>query len=414
VCVPTLLLLASVAVAADVTVFVDVNVVPMDRERVLEHRTVLVRDGRIAAVTRAGQEVALPAGARRIDGRGRYLLPGLADMHAHNWYEAEHLLFLANGVTTIRNMWGTPKQLGWRREIEAGERLGPTLHTTGPILDGRPPVWPESTVVTTVEAARAAVRRCRAEGYPSLKVYGGLRREVYGALVGEARALGLRVVGHVPRAVGLEGALEARQDSIEHLEGYLDLAPDRQGELAERTAARGVWNCVTLVVYWSHLRWEELARRPEMRYVPPELRETWTSMTRRRPDEKHRERLLRLRERSRAMTQALHAAGARLLLGTDCATPYIVAGWSVHRELQLLVEAGLTPYEALCAGTRDAARFLGDDFGTVEVGRRADLVLLAANPLADVANATRRVGVMVRGRWLSTAELQERLDAAVR
>lgn len=408
-----LLLFSGVALAETIA-FVDVNVVPMDTERVLEGYTVLVRDGRIAAIGRAGQEVALPDDAVRIDGQGRYLMPGLADMHAHNWYEQEHLLFLANGVTTIRNMWGTPKQQKWRQEIEAGERLGPTLHTSGPILDGTPAVWPNSTIVTTVEAARAAVRRIKAQGYPSLKVYNNLREDVYGALVEEARAQGLRIVGHVPRAVGLEGALAARQDSIEHLDGYLDLAPGERRAYAERTARLGVWNCVTLVVYWSHLRWDELPRQWEMRYVPAELRRTWKAMTKSSPDEEHLKRLRRLPAASRAMTKALHDAGAKLLLGTDCATPYIIAGWSVHYELQLLVEAGLTPYEALRAGTVDAATFLGDDFGTIAVGRRADLVLVYANPLADVRNAARRAGVMVRGRWLPAAELKKRLDASAR
>jgi len=406
-----LLSLAAVAVAGDVTAFVDVNVVPMDTERVLERCTVLVRDGRIAAV---GKEVAVPDDAVRIEGRGGYLMPGLADMHAHNWYPGEHLLFLANGVTTIRNMWGTPMQRKWRREIEAGTRLGPTLHTTGPIVDGARATWPGSTIVTTVEAARAAVRRIKAEGYPSLKVYNALRKDVYGALVAEARTQGLRVVGHVPRAVGIEGALAVKQDGIEHLEGYLDADPGEYSKLARRTAALGVWNCVTLVVYWSHLRWDELAQRPELKYVPVLLRETWQGMTKQRPDEKHLERLRRLRHRSRAMTRALHEAGAKLLLGTDCATPYIVAGWSAHRELQLLVEAGLTPYEALRAGTVNAAAYLGGDFGTVAVGKRADLVLVEANPLDDVGNAARRVGVMVRGRWLPAAELRKRLEASVR
>jgi imidazolonepropionase-like amidohydrolase len=408
-----LLLLTTVAVAGDdgVTAFVDVNVVPMDTERVLEHHTVLVRDGRIVAV---GKEVALPDDAVRIDGRGRYLMPGLADMHAHNWYAQEHLLFLANGVTTIRNMWGTPLQQKRRREIEAGTRLGPTLHTSGPILDGVPPVWPRSMILTTVEAARKAVRRLKADGYPSLKVYNSLDEKVYGALVDEAHAQGLRVVGHVPRAVGIEGALAAKQDSIEHLEGYLDLAPGQRGPFAKKTAAAGVWNCVTLIVYWSHLRWDELPQQPELKYVPAPLRRTWETMVKSRPDGTHLKRLRRLREASRAMTKALREAGAKLLLGTDCATPHIIAGWAAHRELGLLVEAGLTPYEALCAGTINAAAYLGDDFGTVQAGKRADLVLVEANPLADVKNAARRVGVMVRGRWLSAAELQRRLDASIR
>jgi len=406
-----LLLFWTTAHGGDVIAFVDVNVVPMDTERVLTQHTVLVRKGRIAAV---GKEVAIPDDALRIEGRGRYLMPGLADMHVHNWYEKEHLLFLANGVTTIRNMWGTPMQLRWRREIEAGTRLGPTLHTTGPILDGARATWPGSVIVTTVEAARAAVRRIKAEGYPALKVYNALREDVYGALVAEAREKGLRVAGHVPRAVGIEGVLAAGQDCIEHLEGYVHVEAGEDRRLARTTASRGVWNCATLVVYWSHLRWDELPGRPEMKYVPRPLRATWKTMTKQRPDDKHLERLRRLRRRSREMTKALHEAGAKLLLGTDCATPYIVAGWSAHRELQLLVEAGLTPYEALRTGTVNAAAYLGGDFGTVAVGMRADLVLVEANPLDDVKNAARRTGVMVRGRWLPAADLQARLDASVR
>ena len=231
--------------------FEDVDVVPMDTERVLEDQTVLVVDGRIAAIGPA-DTVDVPDGALRVRGRGRYLMPGLADMHVHCWTEEEHLLFLANGVTTVRNMWGAPHHLEWRRRAEAGELEGPTVYTTGPLIDGDPPHWPGSVVVTDPEAARAEVARQKAAGYEAVKVYSRLSRECYDAIVEAAREHGLRVDGHVPGAVGIERALEARQDSIEHLEGYFlwDGAPPAgpYDGWVRATLEAGTWNCVTLVV----------------------------------------------------------------------------------------------------------------------------------------------------------------------
>jgi imidazolonepropionase-like amidohydrolase len=412
-----LLALSALVAGDEVTAFVDVTVVPMDAERVLPHHTVLVRDGRIAAV---GEDVAIPADARRIDGRGLHLMPGLADMHVHNWYEEEHVLFLAHGVTTVRNMWGGRQHLRWQAEIADGRRLGPTVYTTGPILDGRPAVWQESTVVTTAEEARRAVARLRGQGFSALKVYNRLGRDVYAALVDEAHRQGLRVAGHVPWAVGVRGALAARQDSIEHLDGYFGQPPRfhraQVEELARLTAAASTWNCVTLVVYRKFLPFaaaQKLYARPEMKYVPPRLRATWDPRRDFRLKDlklEHVKWIDRWNEIRLQTTRILHDAGARLLLGTDCGNPFVVAGWSAHEELGYLVQAGLTPYEALLTGTRHAAAYLGADFGTVAVGRRADLVLVAGNPLEDVAHVARRRGVMVRGRWLPAAELARRLE----
>lgn len=391
------LALACASPAGDVA-FVGVAVVPMDGDRVLEGRTVLVRDGVVAAV---GEEVAVPGGALRIDGRGRYLMPGLADMHVHNWYEEEHVLFLANGVTTVRNLWGAPMHVRWRREIEAGERLGPTIRTTGPIVDGAEPVWQEgAVVVTTPERAREVVADQKAAGYDAVKVYDRLSADAYAALAAAAREAGMRLEGHVPAAVGIGRALEAGQDSVEHLGGYPLANAETMAELAKRTAEAGTWSCVTLVVY---------AKRdpgPEMRYVPPRLRATWGPATVAEVPPPLRE-LAAMRGRA---ARTLHEATGRVLLGTDCGTPFIVAGWSVHEELALLVGAGLTPYEALSCGTRRAAEYLGEPSGVVAEGKRADLLLLDANPLEDVANAARIRGVMVRGRWLPREELDRMLE----
>ena len=369
--------------------FTDVNVVPMDAERVLPGRTVLVRGDRIVAV---GRDVEVPEGTPRVDGKGLYLMPGLADMHVHNWYEEEHVLFLANGVTTIRNLWGNGTHLRWRREIEAGERLGPALHTAGDILDGEEPIWEGSVVVTTGDKAREVVASHKARGYDALKVYNKLPRSAYIPLVEAAQEAGLRVEGHVPYEIGIEGVLVMGQDSIEHLDGYPLKDEARLVELAAKTHA---WNCVTLVVYRKLVPFEEadkLRARPEMRYVPPRLLATWDprkdfrlkNFTAETFDWLRRSDLLRLKA-----TKILHEATGRILLGTDCGNPFVVAGWSAHEELKLLVAAGLTPYEALVCATRNPAAYVGSDSGVVAEGKRADLLLLEANPLEDVASAAK-------------------------
>lgn len=442
------------------TAFTHVNVVPMDRERVLPDQTVIVRDGRIAEIGPASG-ITVPEGSRRIDGRGRYLMPGLADMHVHLVDQDGLVLYLANGVTTVRNMAGRPAYLAWRAAIAHGELLGPTIYTTGPIVDGSPPVWPGSAVVETAEQADSVVREQQAAGYDFIKVYGRLSRESFLAVLAAADRYGIRAVGHVPPSVGIDLALSAGLASVEHLTGYLDavrpenppvdldwsgLSADevrarqteigarllrgdlslddlmdakRLTELAEATRAAGVWNVPTLVVHQrtslAGAAWEAALAEPEMAYVPAQVMSYWRSSDEARRDlSPERARFLDAwRERERRIVEALHDAGARLLLGTDTPNPFVVPGFSVQMELRNLVKAGLTPYEAIRAGTHDAAEFLDalDHFGTVSVGRRADLVLLEADPLQDVSNVARRVGVMVRGRWLPEAELRSRLAA---
>lgn len=390
----------------------------MDREGRLEHRDVLIRGDRIESLSESTGEA--PEGVRIVEGRGRFLLPGLCDMHVHNWYAEEHVLFLANGVTTIRNMWGSPQHLRWARAIREGERLGPTLHTTGPILDGSPPIWQGSVVVTTPSEARAAVQRQAAAGYPALKVYNRLSPETYAAIVEEAQARGLRVEGHVPAGVGVETALASGQRSIEHLDGCFrwgaEFDPVRTADLARRSLQAGAAHCPTLVVYRKVVPAEEarkLRTSPEMRFVPPRLAATWD------PDRDFRFKDLgamqfamvqRTHEVRLRIVKGLHDAGVVLLAGTDAGNPFVVSGWSLHEELALLVGAGLTPQEALVAATRAPAAYLRSDAGVIAAGKRADLVLLEADPLLDISHTRRIAGVMVRGRWMPREELAERLE----
>ena len=418
------------------TAFVGVSVVPMDTERVLRDHTVLVEGERIVAVAPA-DGLAVPEGATVVDGTGRYLMPGLADMHVHTWYADELTLFVANGVTTVRNMFGGPVHLTWRERIAAGDLLGPTIVTAGPIVDGDPPYWPGSRVVKTAEDARAAVQEHVDAGYDFVKVYERLQPEPYRALVEAAHAAGLTVHGHVPAAVGMESVLAAGQRTVEHMfgwemwlqtsgspfEGKEDLPSrfcswehldwERAEQAAQRFREAGAWSCGTLTVMRHWITVDELEQTlatPELRYLPRAAISTWRTMV---PNQAGMIAPARAARGPRTeLTRILHEAGVRMLLGTDQGNPFVVAGFAVHEELEHLFEAGLSPYEALRTGTVEAAACLeaGDEFGRVAAGLRADLLLLDANPLEDVANASRIAGVMLRGRWLPRTELDALLE----
>lgn len=421
----------------DVTAFVGVTVVPMDRERLLQDHTVLVADGRITAVGPSA-EVAVPPDGTRIDGTGKFLMPGLAEMHAHipgsgdrRYAEDVLYLYVANGVTTIRGMAGDPLHLELREQTENGELTGPAIYAAAPGISGNNAPNPA--------AAERAVRERLEDGYDLLKVF-EMPVDSYEQMARTAHELGIPFAGHVPEAVGLVGALDAGQASIDHLDryveflapGYRDL-PDRQPgffgsgvvdladtsripEAVERTLEAGTWNVPTLSLV-EHLASpehpEQMIQRPEMLYMPADVLERWVEAKRDytaradfQPDA-----ALRLVELRRQLVKALHDAGAPIALGSDAPQFFNVPGFSIHHELAMMVAAGLSPYEVLVTGTRNPAAYFGtpEAFGTVATGRRADLILLEANPLEDVANVQRRAGVMVRGRWLPEPLIQERL-----
>jgi imidazolonepropionase-like amidohydrolase len=423
--------------------FVDVSIVPMDADHVLEHQTVLIRGDRIAALGPAAS-TPVPDRATRIDGHGKWLMPGLVDMHVHLGDADDGTLYVANGVTTIRNMWGTPQTLATRADYAEGRALGPTVYTTGPILDGKPVVWGGSIAIENPEDADKELASEKAAGYDFVKVYSRLGKDAYLGILAAAKKHGLRVVGHVPDAVGLDSVLAADgQESIEHLLGYLmavqeDHSPAlgkpefgansrvalahvddaKLADIVRRTKAAGVWNCVTLVFFERFAALDDrdaLLRLPAVKYVSPEQLADWDpkkdfrmqGMTTK--DFATMRALVAFDER---VTRALRDAGARQLLGTDTSNPFVIAGFAVHEELALLVEAGLTPFEALRAGTADAAEFLHAEreFGRVASGLRADLILVDGNPLADVHNAARTSGVVLRGQWLPAVRLEAALD----
>jgi len=420
--------------------FVGVNVVPMDGERVLEDQTVVVRGPRIAAVgPRASTPV--PDDARTIDGRGRWLMPGLAEMHAHvppvprgsdAWPDREALddilfLYLANGITTIRGMLGATYQLELRDLIERGEVLGPTFYVGAPSINGSSAPDPET--------ADSLVRAHAAAGYDLQKIHPGVSLETWDRMARTAHEVGLTFGGHVPQAVGLRHAVETGMSTVDHIDGVIQVvtsapagAPpaevfssideERLREVADLLVAHDVY-VVPTEYLWENIFGvfdpEEMARLPEMRYVSPGQREAWIRQKQRQPPQTPEAAAAVARAR-RHFIDVFEERGVKLLMGTDSPQMFNVPGFALHREIRVMREAGLTPYEVLVSGTVNVASYVRDHlkkdgrFGTVAAGQRADLVLLDGNPLESLDHLAEREGVMVRGRWLDGEAIRARLE----
>jgi imidazolonepropionase-like amidohydrolase len=384
-----------------VVAFVDANVIAMTDDSVQEHMTVIVDGGLITEIGPAAS-TGVPEGALEVCASGHYLMPGLSDMHVHFDGLEDRLLYVANGVTTIRNLWGGKWHLGIPEQFESKDLLGPRLFTTGPITDGNPPWWPGSVPVSTEQEAIDEVARQAEAGYEAIKVYNNLSAEAYQGIVTEAAARGLPVVGHVPDRLTLEDAIGAGQKSIEHMDGFNPYLDD--GSQEQLAADSGVWICPTLVMLhnWKWVRDIQANEPAALIYVHEFDVEVWRDADPYFPEADY---LMQLHRR-------LHQAGARLIIGTDAGNPYVIPGFSLHEELAMAVEHGMTPYEALRAATVAPAEFLeiSDDSGTVEPGKRADLIVLGSNPLDDITRTTDIRGVMVNGRWYQQARLQAFLD----
>lgn len=423
--------------------FVDVNVLPMDSERVLAGQTVLVGDGRIVQAGSAA-DVVVPDGVTVIDGGGKYLMPGVAEMHGHypnpdasEFTEAVMHLYVANGVTLVRGMQGGASHLPLRDAIEAREIVGPRLLVCAPAMSGNNVTRPEDAVRLVREAAAA--------GFDHIKVAEGLAPEVFSAIAETAAEAGLTFSGHVSNRVGLYSALEQGQSTIDHLDNYIEAMIDdpevvaelgllelpnvmsqvdeaKVGDVIAATVEAGAGVVPTEVLWETFLGGRSgadiLAELPETRYwvrdsIPGVASgvNRWVQQTDGRsaalPQPDAGRPVIEMRRR---LIKELHDAGVPVLLGTDSPQIFSVPGFSIHREMQVMVESGLTPYQVLYAGTAAVADFLGaEDFGRIAEGQRADLVLLNANPLDDIGHFADNAGVMVNGVWLSRGDIDERL-----
>lgn len=433
--------------AHKITAFVDVTVEPMETPAPLLHQVVLVEGASIVKVAPMG-EVQLPLEAERVDGRGKFLIPGLHDMHVHlDNTKGMLALFVASGVTTVRNMAGGMRTIALRDKIAKGELLGPTIYTTGPFVDGERPRWEASASVVTAADAEKVIARHVEVGFDFVKIYNGLTVAAYDAVAEQARAHNLRIVGHVPFAVPLAHAVDQGQASIEHLSGYAEAVesatspvrhlrgsapiikrwmyadPAKIKSVAENVASHHIYNTPTLVTAaaYADLYRGVLpeAANTDLDDVSPDWRARWDP--KRSP--KHYDRTIQKAMESAhdkalategEIVKELAADGDPIMAGTDTPNPYVVPGPSLHQELGLLVNAGLSPYEALRAATLTPAEFLNDPHdGRITAGAHADLVLLDADPLVDIHAVDKIAGVMVRGRWLAPKDLKAMHDGLV-
>jgi imidazolonepropionase-like amidohydrolase len=432
--------------AVNVIAFVHAAVIPMDEERVLRDQTVVVADRKIVAIGPAA-EVEVPAGALEIDASGRYLLPALCDMHVHllndAWnmmlrpeaqlvgdavpYDAFLFPYVANGVTLVQAMSGTAQEIALRDRIERGELLGPRM-ILGRMIDGPQKAWPPPLSVWVASAAEAgeAVRSSQHEGYDKIKVYSFLSRESYDAIVATAGELHMDVIGHIPMAVSVEYVLDAGQKLIAHSEEVLkhaggDHSADHIEYFANLMSERGVWMSPTLVTTRSIVEIFDdpagLLDRPEAAYFGHPMEQgVWSFLMENIygpiPTEVRHKIRVGFEEFQKPLTTAFHEHGGKLLAGTDTLWPGLVPGFALQRELQELVAVGLTPFEALRTATINPFEYLGeaDRAGTIEIGKQSDLLLVDANPLEDVAAASRIAGVLIRGRWMAAEEIQRRMQ----
>jgi cytosine/adenosine deaminase-related metal-dependent hydrolase len=436
----------------------NVNVVDVERERIAADQTVIVRGNRIAALGPARSTV-VPPGVRTIDGRGKYLIPGLWDMHVHAatpWFGDYFMpLLVANGVTAVRDMFTTAANVAeWRRRVGTGEWAGPRVAAFGQLVDGDPPIWPGSVVAKSADDGRRVVDSMKAAGADFVKVYSRLLPETFFAIAARSRELGIPFAGHVPSLVKPIDAAKAGMRTVEHLQQALQgcsaQEDDRIAEyrsavespgrwdsagrvsrgqvgplvesvdrarcerLAEAFVAAGTWMVPTFTVLRSiaYLDDSTLAKDPRLAVIPQFLKGGWN------PSADFRFRMLtpadwarrkQVYARQLEIAGLFHRKGVRFLAGTDLANPYIYPGLSLHDELALMVSVGFTPAAALKAATTEPARFLGaDSLGVVATGKVADLLLLEANPLESIENVGRITVVIAEGR-VYDAEARRRI-----
>ena len=424
-------------------VFQDVNVITMLNDQVKEHQTVVTKNGKITAVGDV-KKVKFGKDALVVDGKGKYLIPGLAEMHGHvppiedmQPMKDVLALFVVNGITTVRGMLGHPKHLELRAMINKGELLAPHFYTTGPSINGMS--------VTSPEAGAEMVRQQKKAGYDFLKMHPGLSRAKFDSIAYTANKLKIPFAGHVSFGVGVWRAIEAGYSSIDHLDGFIEgLVPGIETMVEQQTGpfglqvadkadttkipqliqglkAKNIWVVPTqsLGERWfsPHYSSDDFRNDPNKKYMNPNTVNQWiTSKDNLMNDPNYNvskaEYFLKLR---RKLVRECQKNGVGLLLGCDAPQIFNVPGFSTHNELEYLVLAGLTPYEALKTGTVNVAQYLKiKDAGTIQVGSVSDLILLNGNPLKDINQVRAQSGVMIGNKWMDKTFIDNELKRLVK
>lgn len=426
----------------------NVNILPMDRNRVLRNYFVLAKDGFITKLGPMSKITQTTRNIKIINGRGGYLLPGLFDMHVHidpNLKHQFYNLFLAHGITAVRDTGNSSQIFRMKYEIERGKILGPRLFVCGSIFEGDPPIWDKqfSKIVASAAEARSLVRYYKRKGADFIKVYSTLSPSVHKAIISEAHRLSLKVTGHIPYTMDIFGVVAHGQDGIEHMDHvgqdaflftfrnfypraqkllHVPLDKKRFRKLVAVLRRKGVAVCPTLpLVLQSEVHTgfrTHTVPSPRLllryaRWLPRYIREkSWNPdrWIRYRSHAAYDNRALFFRKQQKLLPM-IQKRGVLLLAGSDTANPYVVPGISLHQELKLMVESGLTPFEALSAATRNAAKFLGvhSKIGTIDRGKTANLVLFHKNPLQRISNLRTIKGVILAGKYFPRKKLFQKV-----
>ena len=419
--------------------FDNVQVIDVETGEIRPKQTVFVKDGKITLII-PSKDANLDGTMNTIMGNGQFLMPGLAEMHAHipgnnnmKLLEETLFLYLSNGVTTIRGMLGQPYHIELKDKVLSGEILGPRIYTSGPSLNGNS--------VTSLERAEQIVRDQKAAGYDFMKMHPGLSLENFNKIVETAKEVEMPFAGHVSIDVGVRKSLQAKYASIDHVDGYIEgLVPESAGvnpnangffgisftkladeslidELVQMTIENDVWIVPTQVMME---RWvgpeapEALGQEPEMKYMPPNTLNNWIRTKKQVIEAPNysAEEAEQFNELRRKIIKKLHDGGAKFILGSDAPQVFNVPGFSIQRELEAMTRSGFTSLEAIQSGTINPAIFFSaeGEYGVIKPGASADLILLQENPLENINNTRSQLGVMVRGKWMTKADIQKRLD----